>query len=69
MQTPSSFVSVRRLNVGENSLVDSKKVCALHKLIEVSPNLYTLKKRLCRVVCFAQHFVAKAMGLTFKNRC
>ena len=64
---PSSCVSVKRLNVDENLLVDSKSVCALDKLIEVSPNLYTLKKRLCYLICFKQYVVAKARGLTFKK--
>ena len=39
----SSCVSAKRLNVDENLLVDRKNVCALDKLIEVSPDLYTLK--------------------------
>ena len=65
--SPSSCVSVKRLNVDKNLLVDSKNVCALDKLIEVSPDLYTLKKRLSYLICFKQYVVAKARGLTFKK--
>ena len=31
------------------------------------PDLYTLKKRLCYLICFKQYVVAKARGLTFKK--
>ena len=65
--SPSSCVSVKRLNVDENLLVDSKNVCALEKLSEVLPDLYTLKKRLCYLICFEQYVVAQARGLTFKK--
>ena len=45
----------------------SKYVCAFDKLVEVSPDLYTLKKWLCYLICFKQYVVAKARGLTFKK--
>ena len=58
---------LRKLNVDETLLVDCKNVCALDKLIEVSPDLHTLKKRLCHLICFKQYVVAKAKGLTLKK--
>ena len=64
---PFSCVSIKRLNVDENLLVDSKNVCALGKLIKVSADLYTLKKRLCYLIGFKQYVVAKVRGLTFKK--
>ena len=57
-------VVVRKTNITSELGFDKGKMC-LDKLIDASPDLYALKKRVGYLIAFKQYFVSKVKKLTF----
>jgi len=66
---PSYEVTVKRVVANANLLTsDSENKCGLDRLIEVSTDLYTFKKRLAYLTVFKMIIIAKVKGKIFQNR-